>query len=145
MKEYFAKMKALFRWRDMIFALFLMGITLIFAFCNAENMMDVTFGETSVDVVTKRYSMNIPYEMVESIEIGQIDEDDDLVNGVADLALRTGTWTNKEWGEYTACMDVQTSKCILVHLNDGRLFVFSHKSDEKVQSDFETFQSYLNQ
>ena len=144
MKEYFAKLKYLFKWRDLAFTVLLFAIILTIAFCRAESMMDVTFGETAVDITTSRYTMNIPYDMVESIELGLIDEDDDLVSGVSDLALRTGTWTNKVWGEYSACMDVQTSKCILVYLNDGRLFVFSHKSDEKVQSDFETFQSYLN-
>lgn len=144
MKEYFAKLKALFRWRDVLFALFLMGITLIFAFCSAENMMDVTFGETSVDVTSKRYSMNIPYDMVESIEIGNVDLDDEIITGKGDIAMRTGHCTNKDWGEYYCVLDLQTSKCILIHLNDGRLFVFSHKSDEKVRSDFETFQSCLN-
>lgn len=128
----------------MAFTVLLFALILTVAFCRAESMMDVTFGETAVDINTSRYNMNIPYEMVESIEIGQVDEDDDLVSGVADIALRTGTWTNKVWGEYSACVDVQTSKCILVHLNDGRLFVFSHESDEKVQRDFATLQSYLN-
>lgn len=144
MKEYFAKLKYLFKWKDLAFTAVLFVGILAIAFFRGESMMDVTFGETAVDVTTSRYSMNIPYDMVESIEIGQIDEDDELVNGVADIALRTGTWRNEQWGEYSACVDVQTGKCILVHLNDGRLFVFSHESDEKVQSDFETLQSYLN-
>ena len=144
MKEYFAKLKYLFRWRDVIFAIFLMSIMMVFAFCNAENMMDVTFGETSLDVVSKRYSMNIPYEMVESIEIGDVDLDDEIIKGKGDIAMRTGHCTNTVWGEYYGCVDLQTSKCILIHLNDGRLFVFSHKSDEKVMEDFNTLQSYLN-
>lgn len=144
MKEYFAKLKYLFRWRDMFFAILLIGLMVILAFCNAEDMMDVTFGETSLDVVTKRYSMNIPYELVDFIEIGEIDPDDEIIQGKGDIALRTGHCTNKDWGEYYGCIDLQTSKCILIHLNDGRLFVFSHKSDAQVESDFATFQSYLN-
>ena len=144
MKEYFAKLKYLFRWRDVLFAVFLMSIMILFAFCSAKNMMDVTFGETALDVVTKRYSLNIPYDMVASIEIGDVDPDDEILKGKGDIALRTGHCTNIVWGEYYGCIDLQTSKCILVHLNDGRLFVFSHQSDEKVQSDFEILQSHLN-
>lgn len=143
MKEYFAKLKYLFKWRDLAFTVLLFTIILTIAFCRAEDMIHISFGEEAVDITTNRYSMNIPYEMVESIEIGDVDDDDELVNGVADIALRTGVWTNEQWGEYSACVDVQTNKCILVHLIDGRLFVFSHQSDEKVQSDFETFQSHL--
>jgi hypothetical protein len=144
MKEYFAKLKSLFRWRDVIFAVVLMSITLMFAFCNAQTMMDVTFGETALDVTSKRYSMNIPYDMVESVEIGEVDLDDEIIKGKGDIALRTGHCINKDWGEYYCVLDLQTSKCILIRLNDGRIFAFSHKSDEKVQEDFNTFQSYLN-
>jgi hypothetical protein len=144
MKDFFAKLKYLFRWRDVAFAVLLLGITVLFAFCSSENMMDVTFGEEAVDIATQKYTMNIPYEMVESIEIAPYSEEDEQVRGRSDMALRTGIWQNESWGEYYACLDLQTDTCILVHLNDGRIFVFSHKSDEKVASDFETFQSYLN-
>ena len=144
MREYFAKLKYLFRWRDVLFAVFLLGITVLFAFCSSENMMEVTFGDEAVDIVTAKYTMNIPYEMVESIEIAAYSKEDEQLQGRSDLALRTGIWKNESWGEYYACMDLQTDTCILVHLNDGRLFVFSHKSNEEVESDFETFQSYLN-
>lgn len=144
MKEYFKKLKYLFKWRDLAFTVLLFTVILTIAFCRAESMMDVTFGETAVDITTSRYNMNIPYDMVESIEIGKVDQDDDLVSGVADIALRTGTWTNEVWGEYSACVDVQTDDCIVVHLNDGRIFVFSHKSNETVAEEFATFQSYLD-
>lgn len=144
MKEYFKKLKYLFKWRDLAFTVLLFTVILTIAFCRAESMMDVTFGETAVDITTSRYNMNIPYDMVDSIEIGKVDEDDDLVSGVADIALRTGTWTNEVWGEYSACVDVQTDDCIVVHLNDGRIFVFSHKSNETVAEEFATFQSYLD-
>lgn len=144
MKEYFAKLKYLFRWRDFFFTVLLFTIILTIAFCRAESMMEVTFGEAAVDIHTSRYHMNIPYDLVESVEMGLIDEDDELVSGVSDLALRTGTWSNREWGEYTACMDVQTSKCVLVRLKDGRLFVFSHQSDDQVRQDYETLLSHVN-
>ncbi len=109
MKEYFAKLKYLFRWRDVIFAVFLMGIMMIFAFCNAENMMDVTFGETAVDVVSKRYTMNIPYDMVESVEIGEINQDDQIIKGKGDIAMRVGLSTHEHWAEYYASLDLHTS------------------------------------
>lgn len=145
MKDFFAKLKYLFRWRDVLFAAFLIGIALLFAFCNAENMMDVTFGDEAVDIVTKKYTMNIPYDMVESIEIAPYSNEDEQIRGGSDMVLRTGSWRNESWGEYYACIDLQTDTCILVHLNDGRLFVFSHSSDEQVRQDFDTLQSYLSE
>ena len=145
MKEYFAKLKYLFKWRDVAFTALIFFIILTLAFCMGETMMDVTFNDDSVDIVTSRYTMNIPYDMVDSVELGQINKYDEVIKGKADIAVRTGQWISETWGEYSACLDMQTSKCIMVHLNDGRLFVFSHKNDEKVQQDFDTLQSYLNQ
>ena len=144
MKEYFAKLKYLFKWRDLAFTVLLFALILTVAFCRAEDMIQVNFGEDALDVSTSRYSMNIPYEMIESVEVGVLDKDDEIIQGKGDIALRTGHCTNKDWGEYYGVIDLQTSKCVLIYLNDGRLFVFSHQSDEKVQSDAATLQTYLN-
>ena len=144
MKEYFKKLKYLFKLRDLVFAVMLIGIMVLLAFCNGQNMIDVTFGDTALDVVTNRYSMNIPYDMVESIELGEVDPDDELIAGKGDIALMTGHCRNEAWGEYYGVIDRQTGKCILIRLNDGRLFVFSHKSDDQVLEDFNTLQSHLN-
>ena len=144
MKEYFAKLKYLFKWRDLAFTVLLFTLILTVAFCRAEDMIQVNFGEDALDVTTNRYSMNVPYEMIESVEVGVLDKDDEIIEGKGDIALRTGHCTNKDWGEYYGIIDLQTSKCVLIHLNDGRIFAFSHKSDEKVQEDFNTLQSYLN-
>lgn len=145
MREYFQKLKDLFKWRDLGFTVLLFALILTVAFCRAEDMIQVSFGDEAVDVVTNRYSLNIPYEMIETVEIGQVDQNDEIIKGKGDIALRTGHCSNKDWGEYYGIVDLQTKTCVLVHLNDGRLFVFSQKSDEQVKNDFDTLQSYLNQ
>ena len=144
MKEYFAKLKYLFKWRDLAFTALLFALILTVAFCRAEDMITVNYGEKAVDVMTNRYSLNIPYDMIESVQIGDVDEDDEIIKGKGDIALLTGHCVNKVWGEYYGIIDRQTSKCVLIHLNDGRLFVFSHQSDEKVQQDYENLLSRLN-
>ena len=143
MKEYFAKLKYLFKWRDLLFAVLLFTLILTVAFCRAEDMITVNYGEKAVDVMTNRYSLNIPYDMIESVQIGDVDEDDEIIKGKGDIALLTGHCVNKVWGEYYGIIDRQTSKCVLIRLNDGRLFVYSHQSDEKVQQDYETLLSRL--
>lgn len=143
MKEYFAKLKYLFKWRDLAFTLLLFTLILTVAFCRAEDMIQVNFGGEALDVVTNRYSLNIPYEMIESVEIGNLDKDDEIIKGKGDIALRTGHCTNKDWGEYYGIIDLQTRTCVVIRLNDGRIFAFSHQSDEKVQQDCEMLLSHL--
>ena len=145
MKEYFAKLKYLFKWRDLAFTVLLFVLILTVAFCRAEDMIRVNFGEDALDVATNRYSLSVPYDMIESVQRGDVDEDEEIIKGKGDIALLTGHCTNKDWGEYYGIIDRQTKTCIVIHLNDGRIFAYSHQSDEKVQSDFEILQSYLNQ
>ena len=142
--SFFKKLKALFSVKDLMFTALIFVIILTLAFCKGENLMDVTFGDEAVDVITAKYTLNIPYDMVDRIEIQTYSEDDERMGGKTDITLRTGLWKNEVWGEYYSCIDLQTDTCIVVHLNDGRTFVFSHRSDEQVAEDFETFQSHLD-
>ena len=144
MKDYFKKLKQLLTVKDLVFAVLLFSIMIGLAFCQGENLVEITFGDAAVDIVSSKYSMNIPYDMVESVELAEICDDDDLVNGVADIALRTGVWTGETWGEYNACVDVQTGNCIAVHLDDGRTFVFSSKSEKITTEAYEELLSHLS-
>ena len=138
MKEYFEKLKYLFRWRDMLFAVVLFALILGIAFIRGQNLVEVTFGDTAVDIVGNRYTMNIPYDIIESVTLAEVSKDDDVINAREDLALRTGQWKNADWGEYYACIDLQTNVCVLVRLDDGRYFAFSSKSNEVTQQAYET-------
>jgi len=143
MKDYFKKLKQLFKLRDLVFTLLLFTIMIGLAFCKAESQVEVTFNDESVDVVSARYSMNIPYDMVEAIDLVDYPEDNTLLNGKGDISLHTGHWTNEVWGEYFACVDLGSKQCVKVTLDDGRLFVFSRLSDQETATVFETFQSHL--
>ena len=138
MKEYFAKLKSLFRWRDLIFTVVLFTLILGIAFLRGQNLVQVTFGDEAVDILGARYSMNIPYDLVESVELAEVDKDDEVISAREDLAMRTGHWRNAVWGEYYACIDLQTDYCVLVRLTDGRYFAFSSKSNEVTQQTYQT-------
>lgn len=145
MKEYFRKLKYLFSTKDLFFTVLIFVIIITMAFCKNAGMMDVTFGDTAVDIVTKQYSMNIPYDMVEKAELAEIPEENELIKGKGDITLKTGIWRNDSWGEFHACLDLQTKNCVLVHLNDGRLFVFSHDSDEATRRSCEMLNEKISQ
>lgn len=140
---FWQKLKYLFSTKDLIFTILIFVVVIAFAMCNSATLVTVTFGEDSVDIVSAQFSMNIPYDMVESIELVDMPEAGEVVKGKDDIALRTGVWNNEVWGEYHACQDLQTDNCIAVYLDDGRVFVFSRKSNEDTAADFEIFQGYL--
>lgn len=141
---YWQKLKSLFSWKDLFFTVLLFGIMLMLAFCNAESQVQVKFQEESVDIVSAKFTMNIPYDMVEEINLVEYPEDAELLNGNGDISLHAGLFSNSAWGEYNACVDLGAKQCITVLLDDGRLFVFSRKNDEETAAIFDTFQTYLN-
>lgn len=129
--------------KDLVFVTLIILIAVIIPLVQSANNVKVTFGEDAVDIVSRRYTMNVPYEMVESIELTELPDGGENLSGRDDMVTRTGKWKNEVWGEYYACLDLQTSQCVVIHLNDGRIFVFSRKSNEDTISVYETFQNHL--
>lgn len=129
--------------KDLVFISIIFLIVIVMTFVESYNKVTVEFGGDAVDIRAPRYSMNIPYDMVESIELAEIPDRGETEDGRDDMVTRTGVWTNEAWGEHYACLDLQTTNCITVHLNDGRIFVFSRRSNEETAAVYETFQGYL--
>ena len=131
--------------KHILFAVALIALMMFFAVRQSNDMVKVYFEDTSVDVVSSKYSMNIPYDMVESAELADLAEAGErLAECYDDDIIRTGFWGNDTWGEYYIVADLDPDNCIVVHLNDGRMFVFSRKSNAENEKLFETLQTYLS-
>lgn len=129
--------------RHVLFVLALLAVTLLISFLESANLMKIEFGTETVSISSKKYSMSIDYADVESIELADIQDAGEDVGGQDDLTSRGGQWKNDAWGEYTICANLAVTKCILVHLKDGQLFVFNSNSNEKTQAVYEEFRTYL--
>lgn len=140
---FWQKFKRLVFQRDFMFVVVLFVLAIVIGVFTSVTKVKVNFGEEAVDIYTNRYVMNVPYGIVESIELVEMPELGEVVNGREDGICNTGVWSNEAWGEYTACLHLQTNTCIVIHLNDGRIFAFSHRSDAVTAEDFAAFQSRL--
>jgi hypothetical protein len=129
--------------KDLIFGLIILVLVIVMSF-KPSNKIRFYFEEDSVDIKTTKYSMNIPYDMVESLELVSKPDMGTKIDGYTDNIIANGLWKNDVWGEYTACVEVYTDNCILVHLTDGRLFVLSRRDNEETQRVYEEFLTYLN-
>ena len=129
--------------KDFIFGLIILALVILICF-KPSNKIRFYFEEESVDIKTTKYAMNIPYDMVESIELVTKPDMGIKINGYTDNIIANGLWENGAWGEYTACIEVYTDNCILVHLTDGRLFAVSRRDNEETQRVYEEFLTYVN-
>lgn len=129
----------------LIFGLVLFAFVIGTSLIESVNKVKVSFDEDAVNIHTSRfYSMNIPYDMVESLELAAKPDMGTKIDGYTDGIIANGLWNNDAWGDYTACIEVYTDNCILVHLTDGRLFVLSRRNNEETQRVYEEFLTYVN-
>ena len=128
--------------KDFIFGLVVFALAILISL-KPSNKVRVKFDETSVDIVTTKYSMNVPYNMVDSISLTDKPELGTQIDGYNDNIVAYGIWENDTWGEYTACIEGATDNCIVISLTDGRTFVISRRDNEETQRVFEEFQTYV--
>jgi len=129
--------------RDVMFILFLFVMTVIIAFFDGANAVKVSFRKESVDIRADKYSMNIPYDMVTRAELVDLPQFGEPIDGMGNQSVHTGFWKNGTWGEYYICVDSDAKNGIVTYLNDGRIFVFNCKNEDKTQKIFEEFLAYL--
>ena len=129
--------------KDILFGVVIFSLVIVFSVFIPSNKVLVTFDENAVDIKSSKYTMNIPYEMVNNIELTDLPEPGKEIDGHDDMILLTGTWENDTWGEYHACIELASEKCIVVHLDDGRIFVFSRRDAEETESVYNEFETYL--
>lgn len=129
--------------KDFLFGILIFVLVILISVFQPSNKIIAEFEEASVTVKSSRYAMNIPYEMVAGIELVDKPHMGQPVDGRDDMILQTGSWQNDAWGEYEACIEIATDNCIVIHLNDGRIFVISRRDNEETAKVFEEFQSYV--
>ena len=129
--------------KDLIFGIIVLILALIISF-KPSNKVRFSFGEDAVDIKTTKYSMNIPYDMIDSVALTDKPDMGKKAGGFTDDIVATGLWQNEAWGEYTACIEVATDNCIVINLTDGRIFVVSRRDNEETQKIFDQFQLYVN-
>ena len=93
----------------------------------------------------KYYKMSVRYDQIISAELDALgDPGEKVLDGFDNDIVRTGTWHNDAWGEYSVNADPDTSNCVVLTLTDGRIFVFSIKDDDTTEEHYRTLLSYLS-
>lgn len=129
--------------KDLFFGILLFAVVIGMTVYETYHKVTVEFNDTAVDIRTSKYAMNIPYDQVESIELVELPDAGQVIDGADDMTARTGLWKNEIWGEYYICADLNSSTCIAVHLKDGRIFVFSRRNEEETEHDYRQFLQQL--
>lgn len=139
MKKYFQSVFV----RYTVFGLCLFAAVIGLSLIESDYKVRASFDDTSITIRSTKYSINVPYDMVDSLELMEMPEAGEAVDGSDDYTVRTGVWSNETWGEYYVCADPDSTNCVQIRLKDGRIFVFSLKNNEATAESYETFLSHL--
>ena len=132
--------------KQLLFVLLLFALLIPVAVWDSNTQVKVKFNEADVSIKTDRYKMSIGYDQIASAELTDLAEPGkDIEDCKDDEIIRTGKWENEIWGEYYINADLDASNCVVLHLTDGRTFVFSCKNNEKTAELYESLLTYLPQ
>ena len=130
--------------RQFVFALVVIALLIPMAIWDSNTQVKVTFYEEDMLVKSDRYKMSVRYDQIEYAELADLgDPGEKVLDGFDNDIVRTGTWRNDVWGEYSVNADPDTSKCVVMHLTDGRIFVFSSKDDAQTEDLYHTLAAIL--
>lgn len=129
--------------RYVIFGLCLFLVVIAISFFEAQGRITVNFTDTAVEISSNKYNMLVKYELIESVELMDMPDRGDSKGGNDDASIRIGEWNNDVWGDYTVLAIPHATNCIVLHLNDGRTFVFNARSNDYTAELFAQLQSHL--
>ena len=138
------KFKDYFSLKQILFAVLLFAILIPVALWDSNTQVKVNFGSENVNIRSDRYSMSVPFADITSTELAELaDPGEKVEDGFDDDIIRTGKWLNDTWGEYYIIADLDTTNCVVIHLEDGRTFVFSSKDNDQTTKLYEQLLTYL--
>ena len=131
--------------KQLLFVLFLFALLIPVAVWDSNSQVRVHFDDTSVQVKSDKYTMDIPYSEIASAELtGLAAPGEKVRDSFDDDILRTGIWRNDAWGEYCINADLDATNCVLLRLTDGRVFVISRKDNDTTREICETLLSHIS-
>ena len=130
--------------KQFFFVLALFALLIPIAFWDSDTQVKVRFYEEELNVKSDRFTISVRYDQIDEANIEGLAEPGEKVqDGFDNDIVRTGTWRNDTWGEYTINADPDTSNCVVMKLTDGRIFVFSCKDDVKTEELYKTLMTHL--
>ena len=130
--------------KQFLFVLVLFALLIPAAIWDSNSQVKVRFDDSIVHVKSDRYTMTVRYDQIDYAELTELAEPGEKVqDGFDNDIVRTGTWRNDVWGEYSVNADPDTSLCVKMTLTDGRIFVFSCKDDVKTEELYKTLATIL--
>lgn len=130
--------------RYLIFGLCLFAVVVGVSLVEAQFRIEVAMTDADITVTSNRYNLRVEYDLITSAELTEMPDRGENIDGKDETSIRYGVWSNETWGEYTVLAIPNATNCIVLHLNDGRIFVFNARSNDYTAELFGQLQDHLS-
>ncbi len=139
------KFRNLFSLKQILFALFLFALLIPIALWDSATQVKTEFLQESVVIRSDKFRMSVEYAQIDSAELAPLAEAGEATQEpwTDNDILRTGYWHNDIWGDYCIVADLDADTCVVLHLKDGRTFVFSANSNQENTELYEMLLTHL--
>lgn len=130
--------------RELIFVSILLLVFMTIIFFDTDVDILVNYDKEMLQITSPRLNIDIEHPQVRSVTlIDMPDFGTKIGDSYEHEAYCAGTWEHDAWGIYTLCVIPSNQKCILVEM-DLTTVIFSCTTDEKTETLFESYSSYIS-
>lgn len=131
-------------WRDVGFLLIIFALVLVISMCESAGKIKAEFGGEILTVTSSKYEIVLDYDDIVAVDLTDMPDIGDEVDGSNNLSIVTGVWNNEKWGQYKQLTLVGITNCIVVTTRDGQTYVFNLKNNDETTSVYEQLLGYLS-
>lgn len=131
--------------RYLLYAVIFIAAVYVVTLLVGDFSISVKFGKEDALTINgpRKYSVTVPYEEIESIELISFPDPGEKVDGGSSRSYYWGTWKNEEYGEYQLYVSKKSPSAILVRNVSGDVVIFNQGDDDTTVNTFKLFQDLL--
>lgn len=121
----------------------LVAAVLVYSFSGNSIGIALDFGDTALTVSAASRDWTLDYDQIASIALSDLPDVGTPADGTDQRKLQCGVWENETWGTYTLCVSPKISRCIVLTMHNGDIFVLNYESADSTASLYEMFAGLL--
>lgn len=130
--------------KNLTFIILILAAVLFYVFSGGSVGISLDFAEEELTVSAANFDWVLSYAQIEALELTELPDLGNLIEGSEKRTLCCGIWENGMWGRYTLCVDPGISRCIVITMGDGSVFVLNYENGESTGQLHEMFTDLLH-
>lgn len=123
--------------------LLILAVVVFYTLAGGSVGISLDFREDALCLSASHYDWEISYGKICTLELVQLADPGQLVEGAKRSTLCCGTWENELWGSYTLCIDPRVETCVAITMDDDSVCVLNYESNDATQQLYQMFTDLL--